>query len=456
MFLNGPWPRSLMVLASAVALNSAPISAPALAQGDREARWRCDRSPLVVTRARLWTDAGVQSDREVLIVSGRVAAVARAGSIKRPKGTRVIDANGDTLLPGLIDSHAHFFELPRPAPGLSSPIQSSLPTTAKQTLRSGVTTARAHLFDLVYGPALQRAAADDCYPSPRLSIAGPGFMGGSNEADEQTWGASSADEAREKVRRIDESGAEWIAIHGAHQFAPGVLASLVDEARKRGLRVLASGASSEEVLAMSQLPVDSYEYLLGRDADRYPPTAIAALKRSGAAVVTPIGYYRRDIAHAADPRLIEDDRLYELMAPAEAARVRKELREEVRNPEPYDRKAAFAARVAKFRQLRDAGIPIAVATDSGSTGQFHIDAIWWDLETWRQIGVPAVETITAATARPARLLGRKDIGALKAGARGDFVLYRDDYSAGAFEYGRVRAVAKGGVLYVAEGKWVGP
>ena len=62
---------------------------------------------LIVTRATLWTDNGPRENREILIHDGVVARVERAGKIKPAAGTRVIDARGDTLLPGLIDAHVH-------------------------------------------------------------------------------------------------------------------------------------------------------------------------------------------------------------------------------------------------------------------------------------------------------------------------------------------------------------
>src|SRR5262245_50761411 len=74
--------------------------APADAQG-------CDASPLLIRHANVWTPAGVQRDRDVLIRDGRIAAVEPARA-ERDGTTRTLDGAGHTLLPGLIDSHLHF------------------------------------------------------------------------------------------------------------------------------------------------------------------------------------------------------------------------------------------------------------------------------------------------------------------------------------------------------------
>ena len=90
----------------------------------------------------------------------------------------------------------------------------------------------------------------------------------------------------------------------------------------------------------------------------------------------------------------------------------------------------------------------------GSPVQLHPGAMWREMETWRSYGVAPEVVLRAATSIPAAVLGERDIGHLKPGARADFVLYRGRITEGKFEASRVRAVAKGGVLYVAEGTWV--
>lgn len=90
----------------------------------------------------------------------------KVGKVQRPAGAEIVDAKGDTLLPGPIDAHAHFFEFggPQPKEVADNPREQAFPVTTRQLLFSGVTTARAHLFDLVHGPALKRDAASDCFP----------------------------------------------------------------------------------------------------------------------------------------------------------------------------------------------------------------------------------------------------------------------------------------------------
>ena len=48
-----------------------------------------------------------QTGQDVLVVDGKIAALGRSGSLDAPDGARVIDGDGLTVLPGLIDAHMH-------------------------------------------------------------------------------------------------------------------------------------------------------------------------------------------------------------------------------------------------------------------------------------------------------------------------------------------------------------
>ena len=110
----------------------------------------------------------------------------------------------------------------------------------------------------------------------------------------------------------------------------------------------------------------------------------------------------------------------------------------------------------KLRQLRSLGLPLALGSDVGSPLQFQGGGIWWELEGWRTFGASAHDALVAATDGGARVLRATDVGRLAVGARADFVLYRGNVEDGPFELARVLTVGKDGVLYVDQGRWVGP
>ncbi|MEQ9414807.1 MAG: amidohydrolase family protein, partial [Cyclobacteriaceae bacterium] len=49
-------------------------------------------------------------DATVLIHNNKIEKIGKAGKVKLPEGTQIIDAKGKYLIPGLIDAHVHFFQ----------------------------------------------------------------------------------------------------------------------------------------------------------------------------------------------------------------------------------------------------------------------------------------------------------------------------------------------------------
>ena len=53
------------------------------------------------------TGAAPLADAAVLIVDGLITEVGRRGTVAVPEGARLIEAAGNFLLPGFVDTHAH-------------------------------------------------------------------------------------------------------------------------------------------------------------------------------------------------------------------------------------------------------------------------------------------------------------------------------------------------------------
>ena len=108
---------------------------------------------------------------EVLIQENRITRVAAAASA--PEGCVILDGNGGTLMPGLIDAHVHVY-----SPYLDERKCADLPPTLmaihathrlKSMLDRGFTTVR----DVAGGDfGLKRAVAEGLIPGPRLFISG--------------------------------------------------------------------------------------------------------------------------------------------------------------------------------------------------------------------------------------------------------------------------------------------
>lgn len=196
----------------------------------------------------------------LLVEAGRIARLAEGGE-PPPEGARAVDLGGRTLLPGLIDAHAHVgVSFPKPAPAhgaeplLPGTVAHLLAAELREVLRMGITTMRdvGSLGDLVV--EARQAMRYGAFDGPRLltcgrivSPTGPGgrfFEGMYREAD-------GPDDVRRAVREQLRYGADFVKVMttGARsveledpdpaQPTREELAVVVDEAHRMGYRVCA-------------------------------------------------------------------------------------------------------------------------------------------------------------------------------------------------------------------------
>jgi imidazolonepropionase-like amidohydrolase len=216
------------------------------------------------------TGSAVRPGSALLVSDGVIEAVASAGEAP-PPDARVLDLAGRTVMPGLIDVHAHVkADLPEPDPG-AEPILSQtrahlVAADLRETLRRGITTMRdvGSYDDLVF--AARQGMRYGAFRGPRLLTCGrivsataPGgrfFEGMYREAD-------GADDVRRAVREQLRRGADFIKVMttGARsveledpdpaQMTRDEIATLVDEAHRQGYRT----AAHAEGLAGTELAI---------------------------------------------------------------------------------------------------------------------------------------------------------------------------------------------------------
>ncbi len=432
---------------------------PGIREADsRDQQWVCDRRPLLIENTRLPWQPGA---REILIEDGRIMAIAASVPRDIPK-LRVLDGEGALALPGLIDSHTHFDSLPgaKHLQGRINIKNEIFPMTMRQTLASGVTTARTHLARLDDLAVMAEVSEDSCFPAPRFVLSGPGFLGGAPGVNAPLMrGVGGVADARSQVAEVAGLGAEWLAIHGIARFPDEEIQAILETADALGLRVMADTGGFDDLETSLSLPVSSGEYINRTGANTYPERVLAAIARRDEAFyfVPPLGYYRRTFLYEQEGRFAESlERL-----PFIWAGLVKDIENSFERA--FDEDEYIAAVVAsyptleqKFAQLRVAGAIPVLGSDSGSLGQFHHDAVWQEMAAWLALGATPADILDGATTAPARMLGRDDVGVLSPGAKADVVLYDGDFESGQFDRNRVLVVIKGGVVFVENRDWIGP
>jgi hypothetical protein len=428
-----------MLVRAVVILSVVLAAPPAIAQ-------TCDAGPMVIAGVDVWTPDGVLQDRDVTIRGGRIATIAPASG-KATSTMRRIEGRGHTLLPGLIDAHLHF-SIPGGLPTANGPRTDGEAITMRQVLRSGVTSGRLHLASLDNAIALKRRSQDPCAAAPRLQVGGPGISGAQQKDSSVFVGGYSVDDAVAKVRRFAAAGVDWLAVHDAHRFPPGVLDAIAATARQSNVRLMASGSTTEEIRAALSIDPDTLDYIDRTTAAGYDETMLAEIRARRQMVIAPTpGVPFRMVQYLRQPARLDEPANFTGFSDSDRAFVLANARKDLDGPEPKRWSDVVPTFSNKLQQLRSTGLPMAIASDAGSPMQFQPNAMWWEMEAWRASGVPARDVLIAATVGGARVLNADDIGHLRPGARADFVLYRGHPEEGAFDVARVREVGKGGVIF---------
>ena len=159
---------------------------------------------------------GAHEERSSLLVDGeRIVAVGQAAADRHREADRVIDLDGKTLMPGMVDCHAH------PGGGDYAPETEGEPyglaalrtvQALQRTLHAGVTTVRsAGASDFVDVDA-RDAMRDGVFTGPRLFCAGPPLTMTGGHAHRMAVEVDGPEAMRVQVRLNVKRGVDAIKI----------------------------------------------------------------------------------------------------------------------------------------------------------------------------------------------------------------------------------------------------
>ena len=373
------------------------------------------------------TDAGsVVSDRAVLVEDDRIAAVVATADV--PDGPRRIDLAGHTLLPGLLDMHAHLAGEEEHGQGYAALVmrngaQEAIAgvRNARLILEAGFTTVRdVGSFRAFTDVAIREGIEAGWFPGPRMLCAGayvtcPGGggditglavdMDGIVPAELRFGVTSGVDQMRANVRRIIARGADLIKIiatgavltsgtnPGAPEFTEEELRAAVEECDLLGAHVAAHAHGPEGIMRASRAGVRSVEHASLIDDD-----ALALVVENGTYLVVDIS--DGDHMEEEGPKLGYTD----------------EVMRKVRWTNEVSR-SMFGKAVA-------AGAKIANGSDTG-IAPFGTEAK--NLTCYVRFGMTPMQAIRSATSVAAEMVRWQDrVGSLRAGLFADAIAVPGD------------------------------
>ena len=390
--------------------------------------WKEGENVVAILGARLIDGTGSDplDNAGIIIKGGRIVKVGRRKDIVAPRGATVIEADGRTILPGLIDCHVHLtgqwgYDLLRtlvtpPSLGLLYAVPN-----ARATLEAGITTVR----DAGGTPAAVKIAVErGLFPGPRMLVAvsllsqtgghGDSMMpccmdlGQALPPDIPYGVVDGVDEMRHKVREVLRSGADWIKLctsggvlspadsPQSAQFSVEEIAVAVYEAAAQEKHCMAHAQSTRGIKNALQAGISSIEHGIYLDDE-----CIQMMLDRGVYLVPTL---------VAPQDVIEMAKANPGKLPAYAVQKAEDV---------------MTSHRESFRRAVEAGVKVAMGTDSG-VGPHGGNA--------RELGLMVehgdmspMEAIVASTSTAADLLGLNDmLGTLAVGKAADLLLVDGD------------------------------
>jgi len=407
---------------------------------------------------------GAPLDNSVIIVDGeRIRAVGQIGTLAIPTGAEVISTEGMSVLPGLWDMHVHlminghgdYAHWDKTYP----PVQESviMPSSAKQLLLAGVTSARDLGGPLGASIAVRDAINGGKIPGPTLYVSGPFIQHEPYPGtDYFRWGVKGEVDAREKVRRLAKAGVNVIKLIDQDQMTMEEVRAVVDEAHKANLPVIAHAHRPEEIRRGLAAGVDDFEHTGLATAPEYPEDIMSLLRErtargaAGPFFWTPTISVLMNYEYFRDNTERLDDPTWHLGLPDSVV---SDIRQSLVHPDQLAYFQMVPSRrptlARKFKQLQESGAVLLIGTDSGVPMNFHCCSTWTELDTWvNRLGVDPMVAIRAATYWPAVAMKvDRDVGTISAGKYADIVAVRGDVLRYIDLLQHVDVVVKHGVRY---------
>jgi imidazolonepropionase-like amidohydrolase len=365
----------------------------------------------VIRNAKVFDGKKVPSQGDVWVQDGQIKAVGR--DLKVPADLKVIDATGDTLLPGLIDSHTHAWG-----------------DALRDALIFGVTTELDMFTNPQYAAGVKKDQADgkdlnlaDLRSAGYLATV-PGGHGTeygmpvptlTSPAEAQAWVDARIAEGSDYIKIIYDN----FSTYGGQRptLSKETMKAIIDAAHKRGKLAVVHIGDQQGAKDAINAGADGLAHLF---ADSAPSADFAALVAAHHAFVVPTLTVLESVsAIPSGESLTSDARLEPYLTPENITSLKRAFPAFPTHPsEKYAEEAV--------RELMAAHVPVLAGTDASNPGTAHGASIHRELELLVRSGMMPEQALAAATSVPAREFRLNDRGEIAPGKRADLLLVKGD------------------------------
>lgn len=387
------------------------------------------KADLVITNARLF-DPGTNRalpSAFVVIRDGRVSEIhASQEAVGLPAGVPVLDAEGKTLMPGLMDNHYHYWSA----------------FDGGALLTRGVTEIRDPGVAISMSMNFKEAIALGLLEGPDIYTCGPLIDGLDGYHPYVDVELNRPEAAAPLVRALKAQGVDALKVY--FMLNPDVLRAVIKEARAQDLPVtghigvrtswreaMDAGISGFNHIRLwhDMLPMERQPQ--GEDENLDASKNMIARMQANWSDIDPDGPATGEIIKMMLAHHIGFDPTLAIQRINDTERKRFGIEQFAIVKDSYRRMARFVARAERM------GVLLLAGTDN--------ESLFEELEAYAAAGIPNAAILKAATANGATWLGKQsDFGTLEVGKRANLILVDGDPLKDVKELRRISAVIKGG------------
>jgi imidazolonepropionase-like amidohydrolase len=416
-----------------------------------------------------------QLNMSVLVQNGRIQKIKKAGFFPTPAHAEVVDGTGMFLMPGMIDTHTHFWES---GSIYTSPflydlrnivpfethidwVRSRAEFTLSRFLCGGVTTIVEmsnpwEVFDI-------RERNRNNPFTPRMFVAGriignvlPGGLNFWTDDDPAALAAATPAEAKRQVREQIAKGANlikagWLQLPGGptvDTFIP-IFRVMAREAHRAGIPIAVHATELESARAFANAGADILAHIV---SDMPVDQEFIDLLLEKKVSVSTTMYFFNALANAfsEEPELLDiehqcgDPQIIDSWSDLAV------IPEDHRPPEPFLVPLAPLITdlvVYNASVMAEAGVQLVAGTDAGNIGLLAGPSIHREFQLMEEAGMSPMDIIVSATRDAARAIwqGNK-LGMIKRHYLADMLLLAADPTMDISNLSTINYVIKGGTL----------
>ena len=375
----------------------------------------------------------------IVISDGQIQSVGPSAEVTVPAGAQTVDLSGKTIIPGIINAHGHLGMTKGLVQDMANYTRENAQAQLDLYAQYGVTTTTSMGSD---NPEVILAIRGDqrngMIEGARIFTAVKGFTTVKGYPtmvpgmQGVPYEAGTPEEARAGVDELASEGADlvkiWVDDHHDREpkITPEVYGAVIDQAHKHNLRVAAHVYELADARGLVAAGVDILAHSV-RDAE-IDDALIDAMKQNDVTYVATLSREQSTYSYADSPAWLDDPFFTKGTTPEIIEQVKTKVSQtQAADPDREINIKGFEMALRNLKKLSDAGVRVALGTDTGPPGRFSGYFEHWEMELMVQAGLTPMQVIQAFSRNAAEALGASDrLGSLTAGHAADLVVLTEN------------------------------